>query len=206
MLFLFTLFPSLLSTLNYLKGDISIIRFASNVGQRGHSLGLRNRYWIMGLIIKTLFDNNLNVPMLANWANKIEHYSDVIMGTIASQITSLTGVYSTAYSDAEQRKRQTSASQAFVRGIHRGPVNSPHKWPVTRKMFTFDDVIMNTKSQSSDCEPNKLFVFKKKNNLHNPLSDAILLVQPNHISYTYNCVYTYLVDTYKARASSSKWN
>ena len=27
-------------------------------------------------------------------------------------------------------------------GIHRGPVNSPHKWPVTRKMFPFDDVIM----------------------------------------------------------------
>ena len=30
-----------------------------------------------------------------------------------------------------------------VRGIHRGPVNSPHKWPVTRKMFPFDDVIMH---------------------------------------------------------------
>ena len=31
---------------------------------------------------------------------------------------------------------------AFVRGVHRGPVNSPHKVPVTRKMFPFDDVIM----------------------------------------------------------------
>ena len=31
---------------------------------------------------------------------------------------------------------------AFVQGIHWGPVNSPHKWPVTRKMFPFDDVIM----------------------------------------------------------------
>ena len=40
------------------------------------------------------------------------------------------------------RKHQSSASLAFVRGIHRGPVNSPHKWPVTRKMFPFDDVIM----------------------------------------------------------------
>ena len=38
-------------------------------------------------------------------------------------------------SDADQRKRQSSASLAFVRGIHRGPVNSPHKWSVTRKMF-----------------------------------------------------------------------
>ena len=70
------------------------------------------------------------------------HYSDVIMDTIASQITSLTIVYSTAYSDADQRKSQSSASLAFVRGIHRWPVNSPHKWPVTRKLFPFDDVIM----------------------------------------------------------------
>ena len=64
------------------------------------------------------------------------------MGPIASQITSLTIVYSTVYSDTDQRKHQSSASLAFVRAIHRGPVNSPHKWPVTRKMFPFDDVIM----------------------------------------------------------------
>ena len=64
------------------------------------------------------------------------------MGTIASLITSLTIVYSTVYSDADQRKYQSSASLAFVREIHRRPVNSPHKWPVTRKMFPFDDIIM----------------------------------------------------------------
>ena len=72
------------------------------------------------------------------------HYGDVIMGMMASQITSLTIVYSTVYSGADQRKHQSSASLAFVRGIHRGPVNSPHKWPVTRKTFPFDDVIMQT--------------------------------------------------------------
>ena len=70
------------------------------------------------------------------------HYSDIIMGTIASKITRLTIVYSTVYSDADQRKHKSSASLAFVSGIHRGPVNSPHKWPVTRKMFPLDDVIM----------------------------------------------------------------
>ena len=70
------------------------------------------------------------------------HYNDVIMGPITSQITSLTIVYSIIYSDADQRKHQNSASLAFVWGIHRGPVNFPHKWPVTRKMFPFDDVIM----------------------------------------------------------------
>ena len=64
------------------------------------------------------------------------------MGAISSLITSLMIVYLTVYSDADQRKHQSSASLAFVWGIHRGPVNSPHKWPVTRKMFPFDDVIM----------------------------------------------------------------
>ena len=70
------------------------------------------------------------------------HYNDVIMGAMASQITSLAIVYSSIYSGADQRKHQSSASLAFVRRIHRGPVNSPHKWPVTRKMFPFNDVIM----------------------------------------------------------------
>ena len=65
----------------------------------------------------------------------VTHYNDIIMGAIASQITSLTIVYSIVYWDADQRKQQSTASLAFARGIHRGPVNSPHKWPVTRKMF-----------------------------------------------------------------------
>ena len=64
------------------------------------------------------------------------------MGTVAFQITSLTIVYSTIDSDADQRKHQSSASLAFVRGVHRGPVNSLHKWPVTQKMFPFGDVII----------------------------------------------------------------
>ena len=54
---------------------------------------------------------------------------------MAAQITSLAIVYSIVYSEADQRKHQNSASLAFVWGIRRGPVNSPHKWPVTRKMF-----------------------------------------------------------------------
>ena len=72
------------------------------------------------------------------------HYNDVIMRAITSQITSLTIVYSIVYSDADQRKHQSSASLGFVQGVHRGPVNSPHKWPVTPKMFPFDDVIMHS--------------------------------------------------------------
>ena len=78
----------------------------------------------------------------ADWKQN-SHYNDVIMSAMASQFTSLTIVYSTVYSGADQRKHQSPASLAFVPGIHRWPVNSPHKWPVMRKIFPFDDVIMS---------------------------------------------------------------
>ena len=113
--------------------------------------------WSLGM------DNNFTHSPVANWGEGIcnesnnpgdkacrcvsevltfprIHYDDVLMGAMASQITSLTIVHSTVYSGADQSKHQSSASLAFVWGIHRGPVNSPHKWPVTRKMFPFDDV------------------------------------------------------------------
>ena len=70
------------------------------------------------------------------------HYSDIIMNTNVFQITHLTIVYSNVYSGADHRKHQSSASLAFVWRIPRWPVNSPHKGPVTRKMFPFDDVNM----------------------------------------------------------------
>ena len=73
--------------------------------------------------------------------NENLHYSDTVMGAMAFQITRLTIVYLTVYSDADQRKHQSSTSLAFVRWIHQGP-NSPHKWPLTRKMFPCDDVYM----------------------------------------------------------------
>ena len=89
-------------------------------------------------------------PMGCPHKGRALHYNDVIMSTIASEITSLTIVYSTIYSAADQRKHQSSASLAFVQGIHRGPVNSPHKWSVTWKMFPFDDVIMAGKFPCHD--------------------------------------------------------
>ena len=86
-----------------------------------------------------------DTPAISFVGSRVSHYGDVIMGAITSQITSLAIVCSTIYSDADHRKHQSSASLAFVRGIHRGPVNFPHKWPVTRKMFPFDDVIMSSR-------------------------------------------------------------
>ena len=97
---------------------------------------LRNSSWRYPL--DTLFGFNV-------WGSHSDpfffsHNNDVIMSTMTSQITSLTIVYSTVYSGADQRKYHRSASLAFARGIHRSPVNSPHKGPVTRKKFRFDYV------------------------------------------------------------------
>ena len=93
--------------------------------------------------------SNLWISILVTQNHLVSHYNDVTMGAIASQITSRTIVFSTVYLDTAQRKHQSSASLAFVRGIHRRPVNSPHKWPVTRKMFPFDDVIMRERNSNA---------------------------------------------------------
>ena len=109
-------------------------------------------YVMLGRVIERLDCRSENQALCSKLDTNVlyDHYGDVIMGTMASQITSLTIVYSTVYSGADQRKHQSSASLAFVRGIHRGPVNSPHKWPVTRKIYPFDDVIMIS-SAICDC-------------------------------------------------------
>ena len=88
------------------------------------------------------FSSDFLIPEWASmwlWSN----YGDVMMSTMAYQISSLTIVYSTVYSGTDQRNHQSSALLAFVLGIHRWPMNSPQKGPVTRKMFPYDDVIMS---------------------------------------------------------------
>ena len=77
------------------------------------------------------------------------HYSDFVMSAMASQITCVSIVCSTVCSGADQRKHQSTASLAFVSGIHRWPLDSHHKGPVTWKMFPFDDVITNPESYDS---------------------------------------------------------
>ena len=63
-----------------------------------------------------------NIPCVV----KASHQSDVIMSAVASQITRVLTDYSTVCSGADQRKHQSSPLLAFLRGIHRWPVNSPH--------------------------------------------------------------------------------
>ena len=72
---------------------------------------------------------------------------------MASQLTGVFVVCTTVCSGVDQRKHESSALLAFAMGIHRSPVDSPYKGPVTRKMFPFGDVIMeeNTKAFHQWC-------------------------------------------------------
>ena len=128
------------------------------------ALCLKLWLWIFNLPYRPRIWYNMCIcTIYAFTSYAFRHYDDVIMGTMASLITSLTIVYSTVYSDADQRKHQSSASLAFVGGIHRGPVNSPHKWSVTRKMFPFDDVIMllwKLHCFISTCVTDAIFVYR----------------------------------------------
>ena len=102
--------------------------------------------------------NNKSIPYVffylhGHWREGMDEWSNgrlppgvsiYACAAMASQITSLTIVNWTVCPRAGERKPQSSASLAFVKEIHRWPVNSPHKELVRRKMFQFDDVIMCT--------------------------------------------------------------
>ena len=92
-----------------------------------------NSVWTRRLIKRILFGIRLQAgansvqctPVTACQQHWPSHYNDVIMEAIASQISSLPIVYSTVYSRCRSKKHPSSASLAFVRGIHQWPVNSP---------------------------------------------------------------------------------
>ena len=104
--------------------------------------GLRCLLWVSNIIYVRLSCLTCLSWCISVINNVLYHYGVVIMSIMASLVTSISIVYSTVCSNADQRKHQSSASLAFVRGCYRWPVNSPHNGPVTRKMFPFDDVIM----------------------------------------------------------------
>ena len=86
----------------------------------GESIGAQFK-WYSRIIMTQIeyYRVRVHQPGMTTSSTQPHHYNDVIMTTMASQITSLTVVYSTVYSDADQRKHQSSASLAFVWGIHR---------------------------------------------------------------------------------------
>ena len=80
-------------------------------------------YHARGLIVLCFVVVVILVPTA--FTRRPPHYSDVIMTAMAYQTTSLTIVYTTDYSGADQRKHQSSVLLALVKGIHRWPVHSP---------------------------------------------------------------------------------
>ena len=126
--------------------------------------------------IYDMFNQNAVSLLRGPVQSELTHYSDVIMSAMASHITSLTIVYSTVYSGADQRKHPSSASLAIVRGIHRWPVNSPHKGPVTRTMFPFDEVIM---TNGAKCHMSFLDIWVMTSNIYVPWTSVSDIVLPN---------------------------
>ena len=133
------------------------------------------------------------------------HYGDVIMGMMVSQIPSLIIVYSTVYSGADQRKHQSSASLPFVRRIHRGPVNSLQKWSVTRKMFPFDDVIVELRTQHNQLNLHKWKQIRNKCRVATGENDV-------YVGYKVSapfCLFFYIndsCDVYICSMTSWAWN
>ena len=119
------------------------------------------------------------------------HHGNFIVSAIASQIIGLSTVYWTICSGAEQRKQQSSASLAFVR------VNSPHKGPVTRKMFPFDDVIMNFTKNSSRSPRSHSF----------PSCDPVMIQTgfPNQLRHTVAKTIRFIVSHTSKLWQKTKW-
>ena len=106
--------------------------------------------WLISCLV--INSRKKNMYDYSHMANTGRYYSDVIMSTMSSKVTGVSVVYSTVCSVLNQIIYQSSASLTFERGIHRWPMISPHKRPVTRKMVSIDDVIMCGICLSSSCK------------------------------------------------------
>ena len=150
----------------------ALASFKANIADKDGSWGKKQQLLFHGWLSQTL--SHTVVTLLGNntcftdnlvwwswntrpqYSGSLVHYNDVIMSALASQITSLTIVYSTVYSGANQRKHQSFASLDFVRVIHRRPADSPHKGSVTRIFFPFVDVTIVFSSGIGTCSiPNE---------------------------------------------------
>ena len=106
-----------------------------------------------------------------------DHYIDVIMSAMPSQITSLTIIYSNVYPGANQRKHKSSASLVVVRGIHWWPVDSPQKRPVTQKMFPYDALYSTYRQIALHVIPTTwIFQFKRSNIAPNQMKLLLIII------------------------------
>ena len=133
-----------ISTLVLFKNGITSMSMAVLLGCGVVSENIGEKYLLDWIQIKILSQLIFRMPNLWTLLYYLRHchYTDVMMSAMSSQITGVYIVCTTVDSRAGQRKYQSTASMAFVTGIHQWPVNSSHQRPVTRKMFLFDDVIM----------------------------------------------------------------
>ena len=117
------------------KGLVSFVRFQT---ERGHAV-----VFCFHFLQDCLFWGIEERGECLHWSDTgPQHYNDVIMGAMASQITSM---FTQPFIQGRRSKKTSKLRvTGLCVGIRRWPVNSPHKWPVTRKMFPFDDVIMET--------------------------------------------------------------
>ena len=108
---------------------------------------------------------------------------------MASQITSLTIVYSSIYSGADQRKHQSSASLAFVWGIHRWPVNTPHKSQQRGKCFQLMTSSWHNRNRSNDNKNRYI------------LCDILSKERRRWFMSTHNYIYTAAIVMHKCNAT-----
>ena len=109
------------------------------------------------------------------------------MSAMASHITGVSSVCSTVCSGADQRKHQSSASLAIVRGIHRWPVDSFHKGSVTRKMFPFDDVIASSTISVSAPQGKHCCVLNSS-----PYENRIAVISQTSFSNAFSCMRSFV--------------
>ena len=114
------------------------------------------------------------------------HYCDVIMGAMGRK-SPASWLFTQPLIQAQINQNiKAPRHWPFVRGIHRLPVNSPHKWPVTRKIFPFDDVIVNNmhvKDRNGLCRKHTKYV-----RVHSTGSNSLLSKRLRHsvISFGYH--------------------
>ena len=112
------------------------LAIVSKISFRILNFNTSHNIWI--LLSISIYSGNIK-PISALFSLLYDNFHDCTFQSVLSRLYDWTRC---VYTGTDQRKYQSSASLAFVRGNHRWLVNSPYKGPVTRKMFPFDNVFI----------------------------------------------------------------